>query len=357
VSVLSPSRPRRDGADIEIRPGVVLIHPTIREIGVRILQDGADVTMAPDGREATLIATLNAVKARAMVIRVEHATRCIFEAAPSLEIVAMHGVGTDTIDVDAATDAGVLVLNAPLVNFKSTAEHTLALLMTVAKNVMRGDQAVRTGAFADFRDRHLPMEIEGRSIFIIGLGRVGSEMARKCRAAFNMRVMAYDPLYDVDAMAAKGVERVSMEKGYAEADFVTVHVPLKADTRGLIDTRAFAAMKKGAIFLNVARGPVMDQKALLHALQSGHLAGAGLDVFAIEPVPADDPIVTAPNVILSPHYGGDTVAARNRCSETIARSVLKALAGSQLDGVVNPEVLTQPNYRLGAALAQQISGR
>jgi phosphoglycerate dehydrogenase-like enzyme len=147
-------------------------------------------------------------------------------------------------------------------------------------------------------------------------------------------------------MKEKGVEWVPMEKGYAEADFVTVHVPLKADTRGMIDAAAFAKMKPGAIFLNLSRGPVVEQAALIAALESGHLAGAGLDVFEAEPVLADDPVTRAPNLVLSPHYAGDTLAARNRASSTIARSVLDALNGQAIDGLVNPAVLERSNCRL-----------
>lgn len=325
---------------------IMLIHPTIRQVGIDILSAEAEVTLAENGREDTLIETSNRVGADAMIIRVEHVTRRLLAAAPGLKVVGMHGVGTDTIDVDAATEAGVLVLNAPLVNFRSTAEHTLSLLMAVAKTLFSGDRAVRSGDFAHFRDAHLPMEIDGRSIFVIGLGRIGSEVARKCRAAFNMRVMAYDPLYGPEAMKEKGVEWVPMEKGYAEADFVTVHVPLKADTRGMIDAAAFAKMKPGAIFLNLSRGPVVEQAALIAVLESGHLAGAGLDVFEAEPVSADDPVTRAPNLVLSPHYAGDTLAARNRASSTIARSVLDALDGQAIEGLVNPAVLERSNCRL-----------
>lgn len=327
-------------------PKVLLINPTIREIGVATLKDRADVFLAPDGAEETLVRELNASNADAMIVRVEYATRTLFDRAPNLKIVAMHGVGTDTIDIAAATEAGILVLNAPRANFKSTAEHTVALMLAAAKNVRRGDHAVRAGEFTTFRDTHLPMEVEGRSIFVIGLGRIGSEVARKCQSAFGMRVMSYDPLYDRAAMAEKGVEWMSMSDGLAIADFVTVHVPLNEQTRGLIGTPEFSRMKHGAIFLNIARGPVMDQSALIHALESGHLLAAGLDVFEHEPIHEGDPLTLLPNVILSPHYGGDTVSARDRCSETIARSVLDALAGEHVDGIVNPEVMQSGNFRL-----------
>ena len=330
-------------------PTVLLIHPTIREVGVATLKESAQVYLAPDGREDTLVREANACRADALIVRVEQATRALFQQAPSLKIVGMHGVGTDAIDVDAATEAGVLVLNAPRVNYVSTAEHTLALLLAVAKNVACGDLAVRRGEFTAFRESRLPMEIAGRTLFVVGLGRVGSEVARKCRAAFDMRVLACDPLYDRQAMAAQGVEWTSFERGLAGADFVSLHVPLKADTRGMMDRRAFAAMKPGAVLLNLSRGAVVDQAALVDVLRSGHLAGAGLDVFDPEPVAEGDALTLLPRVVLSPHYAGDTVSARDRCSRTIARSVLAAWAGEPVDGVVNPEVLRSPRLRLSRA--------
>lgn len=330
---------------------ILLIHPTIRKVGVDILKASAQVVLAPDGREPTLIRELAASRADAMIVRVESATRAIFECSPDLKVVGMHGVGTDAIDVEAATQAGILVLNAPKANFKSTAEHTVALMMAVAKNLCRGDEAVRAGEFTSFRNTHLPMELEGRSIFIVGLGRIGSEVARKCGAAFNMRVMSYDPLYDRNAMALKEVEWMSMSEGLATADFVSVHVPLTPQTRGMMNAAAFAQMKPGAVFLNIARGPVMAQSDLIDALLSGHLLGAGLDVFEDEPIAASDPLTRLPNVVLSPHYGGDTVTARDRCSATIARSVLSALSGRVADGIVNLEVLQADNFRLRSCWA------
>lgn len=335
-----------------MRPNILLIHPTIRPVGVDILKARAEITLAPDGGEDTLVEQLNASGADAIIVRVEAATRRMFAEAPALKVVGMHGVGTDAIDLDAATEHGIVVLNTPFVNFKSTSEHALALLMAVTKNIMSGDRAVRDGRFTEFRNSQLPMELEGCSLFVVGLGRIGSEMARKCQAAFGMRIMSYDPAYDEAAMAARGIKRVSFEQGLAEADFVTLHVPLKADTRGMMNAAAFARMKPGSVFINASRGPVVVQSALIEALRSGHLLGAGLDVLDPEPVPADDPINTTPNLVLSPHYAGDTVAARARCSETIAGSVLAALAGGELAGIVNPEVLTRPNYRLGKALSQ-----
>lgn len=333
---------------------VVLIHPTIRPVGVEILEGRAEVTLAPDGDERTVIDAINRTGAQAVIIRVESATRAIFEACPSLCLVGMHGVGTDAIDLDAATETGVLVLNTPWVNYKSTSEHALALLMAVAKKVMPGHRAVQDGAFVAYRNTHLPQELEGKTLFVIGVGRIGGEMARKCRAAFNMRVLGIDPAYDAEELAAKGVEQVTFEEGLAQADFVTIHTPLNPTTRKMMDARAFALMKPGAVFINDARGGVMDQTALLAALDSGHLAGAGLDVFDPEPVPAGDPVTRHPGVVMTPHFAGDTVEARSRCSMTIATAIMDALDGLPPEGVVNADVLSRPNYRLGRLLAAAV---
>lgn len=330
---------------------VALIDPTILPVGVDYLKSRARVTLASDGNEKTLIQTIQEARAQALIVRVEDATRTIFEQCPSLCVVGMHGVGTDTIDIEAATDQGILVLHTPWVNYKSTSEHALALLMSVAKKIMPGHQAVKDGKFVYYRNNHLPTELEGKTVFIIGVGRIGGEMARKCKAAFNMRVLGHDPAYTADELAKKGVEKVSLEDGLRQADFVTIHTPLNPTTRLIMNEHTFSLMKKGATFINASRGGTMDQSALLAALDSGHLFGAGLDVFNPEPVPLNDPVTTHEKIVLSPHFAGDTNEARSRCSETIAKSIIDALDGLPVEGVVNPEVLTRANYRLGHLLA------
>ena len=328
---------------------ILLIHPTIRPPGVDILKAGAEVSFAADGAEDTVLDALKASRADAMVVRVERATRRHFEGAPDLKIVGMHGVGTDLIDIEAATDNGVLVMNTPWVNYKSTSEHALALLMAVTKQILPGHEAVRQGRFVEYRNTQLPAEMEGKTLFVIGVGRIGGEMARKCRAAFNMRVLGIDPAYGAEELVERGAEAISFEEGLAAADYVTIHTPLNATTRKLMDARAFGLMKPGAVFINAARGGVMDQAALVAALDAGHLGGAGLDVFDPEPVAAEDAVCGHPRIVLSPHYAGDTVEARTRCSVTIAGTVLRALDGEAPEGAVNPEVLTRPNCRLRLA--------
>lgn len=329
---------------------VALIHPTIRPVGIEILEKRGEIAMAPNGDEQTVIDTINEAGSQALIVRVESATRPIYEACPSLCIVGMHGVGTDAIDIPAATDNGVLVFNTPFANYKSTSEHALSLLMAVSKRIMPGHRAVQEGEFVSYRNTYLPQELEGRTIFVIGVGRIGGEMARKCKAAFNMRVLGIDPAYTAAQLAEKGVEQVTFEEGLAQADYVTIHTPLNDTTRKIMDARAFSLMKKGAIFINASRGGTMDQTALIAALDSGHLYGAGLDVFDPEPVAADDPITRHPAVVMTPHFAGDTVEARNRCSQTIATAIMDALDGLPLEGVVNPEVISRPNYRLGRLL-------
>ncbi|TMU95463.1 hydroxyacid dehydrogenase [Brucella haematophila] len=330
---------------------VALIDPTILPVGVDYLKSRASVTLAPDGNEKTLIQTIQDAQAQALIVRVEDATRTIFEQCSSLCVVGMHGVGTDTIDIEAATDHGILVLHTPWVNYKSTSEHALALLMSVAKKIMPGHQAVKDGKFVYYRNNHLPMELEGKTVFIIGVGRIGGEMARKCKAAFNMRVLGHDPAYTSDELAQKGVEKVSLEDGLRQADFVSIHTPLNPTTRLIMNEHTFSLMKKGASFINASRGGTMDQSALLAALDSGHLFGAGLDVFNPEPVPLNDPVTVHEKVVLSPHFAGDTNEARSRCSETIAKAIIDVLDGLPVEGIVNPDVLTRANYRLGRLLA------
>ena len=329
---------------------VALIHPTIRPAGIEILEKRGEIALAPNGDEQTVIDTINAAGSQALIVRVESATRPIYEACPSLCIVGMHGVGTDAIDIPAATENGILVFNTPWANYKSTSEHALSLLMAVAKRIMPGHRAVQEGEFVSYRNTYLPQELEGRTLFVIGVGRIGGEMARKCKAAFNMRGLGSDPAYTPEQLAEKGVEQVTFEEGLAQADYVTIHTPLNDTTRKIMDARAFSLMKKGAIFINASRGGTMDQTALIAALDSGHLYGAGLDVFDPEPVSADDPITSHPAVVMTPHFAGDTVEARDRCSRTITTAIMDALDGLPLEGVVNPDVIFRPNYRLGRLL-------
>jgi D-3-phosphoglycerate dehydrogenase / 2-oxoglutarate reductase len=243
-------------------------------------------------------------------------------AGERLRVVARAGVGLDNIDVDAAAAAGITVLNAPDGNTIAAAEHTLALLLAVARRIPAADAALRAGEWG--RARTVGIELRGRTLGIIGLGRIGLAVADRARA-FGMPVVGFDPYASSDVVLRHGIELASLPDLLARADVVTVHVPLTDETAHLLDAGALARLKPGAIVLNLARGGVVDEAALAEALQEGRLWGAGVDVYEREP-PTESPLLSAPNVVLTPHIAASTAEAQIAVAVEIAERVIGALA-------------------------------
>ena len=252
-------------------------------------------------------------------------------AGSRLKVVGRAGVGVDNIDVPAATAAGIGVVNAPTANTLAAAEHTLALILALSRKVAAADASVRRGEWrrADF----MGTELAGKTLGIVGLGRVGLAVAARA-AAFDMRLIGSDPIVTADAAAAHGVRLLDLDAVLAEADIVTLHVPLAAATRGLIDAARLALMKPRALLINVARGGIVDEAALADALSAGRLGGAAIDVFEHEPV-GDSPLLSAPNTVLTPHLGASTAEAQDRASLEVVEGVLDVLAGRPATFQVN----------------------
>ncbi len=252
-------------------------------------------------------------------------------AGTRLKVVGRAGVGVDNIDVEAATRAGIAVVNAPTANTLAAAEHTLALMLALARRVAAADASVRRGEWrrADF----MGTELGGKTLGIVGLGRVGLAVADRARA-FAMNLLGSDPVVSADAAAAHGVRLVEVDQLLAESDVVTLHVPLTAATRGLIDAARLSKMKRNALLVNVARGDVVDEAALAQALVSGRLGGAAIDVFEHEPI-GDSQLLSAPNTVLTPHLGASTVEAQERAALEVAQGVLDVLAGRPATNQVN----------------------
>ncbi len=269
-------------------------------------------------------------------------TRELIEAGARLRVIGRAGTGVDNIDLKAATEHGVIVVNAPTANCVAAAEHTIALLLALARNIPQADQAMRRGEWD--RHRFVGTAITDKTLGLIGFGRVGSEVARRAKG-LGMRVIAYDPYMPAERARALGVELRSLEDVLQEADFVSLHVPLTEETRHLMNARTLALMKPGSYLINVSRGGVVDEEALYQALQSGHLAGAALDVFSEEP-PRDNPLVGLPNVITTPHLGASTAEAQVGVALEVAEAVIAALEGRLPPTVVNapmipPETLAE----------------
>jgi len=265
----------------------------------------------------------------------------LMDAAPRLKVVSNMAVGYDNIDVPAATSRGILVGNTPGVLTETTADFAWALIMATGRRVAEGDRWTRSGKWKTWG----PMILLGHDIHhatlgIVGSGRIGIEIAKRARG-FNMKILYYDVVRrKPEEEKELGLEYVpNLHDLLAKADFVTIHVPLIAETRHMISTAEFAAMKPTAIFINTSRGPVVDQKALYQALKSGQIFAAGIDVTEVEPIPMDDPLLTLDNIIIAPHIASASVATRTKMATMAAANLIAGLKGEMPPNCVNPEVL------------------
>jgi D-3-phosphoglycerate dehydrogenase / 2-oxoglutarate reductase len=267
----------------------------------------------------------------ALIVRSStQATAELLKAGKRLKVVGRAGIGVDNVDVAAATDLGILVVNAPTANLLSATEHTFALLLALARRVPEADASMKAG---EWNRKLTGVELQGKTLGVIGFGRIGQRVADRARG-FAMKVVAYDPFLDAAAARKLEVELLTLDELLARADVITFHTPLTKETRNLLNAERMAKMRKGALVVNCGRGGVIDEEALLAALESGHLGGAALDVFAEEP-PKDLRLVRHRNVVATPHLGAQTREAQERISIETAETVLAALAGSLAIAAVN----------------------
>lgn len=305
------------------RPKVVVAE-AIADVAIETLDAWCDVEVAIGADRDELIAALG----DAVALLVRSATKVDAEmiaAAPMLEVIGRAGVGLDNIDVEAAEARGIVVVNAPDASTISAAEHTMALLLAMARRIPEADASLRAGRW-ERRDL-AGVELYGKTLGILGLGRIGAQVAQRA-AAFGMRIIAFDPFVGDDRAEAVGAQLVSLDDVLAEADFLTIHAPRSADTEGLIDADALASMKPTARLINVARGGIVDEVALTAAIANGTIAGAALDVFAVEPTTVS-PLFEFPQVVVTPHLGASTYEAQHRAGASVVEAVVAALgAGS-----------------------------
>jgi phosphoglycerate dehydrogenase-like enzyme len=265
------------------------------------------------------------------------------KGAADLVVIGRSGAGYDKIDLAACTENDVALFNAPAVLDHSTASTALLFLLALAKRLPEQERITRQARW-DRQDQVMGSEIQGRTLGIIGLGRSGRELVRLV-APFAMRTLAYSPHADPDQAAALGVRLTSLDEVLRVADFVSIHCRLTEETRNLIGPRELALLRPSAFLINVARGPIIDQAALAEILRSRRIAGAGLDVFTIEPLPATDPLTGLDNVILTPHWSASTTDVWQATGKAMAEGMLKAACGAIPDNVVNSEVLSRPGFR------------
>jgi D-3-phosphoglycerate dehydrogenase / 2-oxoglutarate reductase len=266
-----------------------------------------------------------------------HADRDLLARAPNLLIVSSNGAGFDPVDVEACTAAGVLVVNQSGGNANSVAEHALGMLLTLSKRIIQADRVLRREANVN-RNALMGMEVQGKTIGIVGLGNVGRRIAELCKGLLHMKVLAYDPFLSATEMAARGGEKVELDELLRRSDYVSISCPLTKDNRGMIGAREFALMQPHAYFITTARGFIHDEDALAGALRNKLIAGAGLDVWAKEPPPPDHPLLQFDNVLASPHTAGVTKEARINMGRIAAEQLLDALDGKRPPRLINPEV-------------------
>jgi D-3-phosphoglycerate dehydrogenase / 2-oxoglutarate reductase len=268
-----------------------------------------------------------------LIVRSEtKVTADLLDAANSLRVIGRAGVGVDNIDVSAATIRGVVVMNAPDGNTITTAEHTIAMLISLARSIPQASSSLKSGRWE--RKKFVGVELQGKTLGIVGLGRIGRVVASRARA-MGMLIVAYDPFVAPEQARDLEIELAALEEVYARADFLTVHTPLTSETRGLIDREALGRMKKGARIINCARGGLVDEDALYEALTSGAIAGAALDVFSEEPPPADHKLLQLEQVIVTPHLGASTREAQEGVAFTVAEQMRDYLLTGALRGAVN----------------------
>src|SRR2546423_2329650 len=310
--------------------------------------------------EAELIPLV--AETQAMVVRSEtKVTRKVIEAAPKLRVIGRAGVGVDNVDVDAATQRGIVVMNTPSGNTISTAELTFSMLMALARKIPQAHGSMKAGEWN--RKTFQGVELYGKPLGILGMGRIGSEVARRA-IAFGMQVLAYDPYLSLSRAKALQVELVEqLDELYPRVDFVTVHMPLSDETKGMLNAGAFAKMKKGARVLNCARGGIVHEADLYAAIKSGQIAGAALDVYEQEPLPKEFPLRDLPQVIMTPHLGASTEEAQENVGIEVAEAITDYLLNGAVRNAVNLPNLDAKTYaivkpfltlgeRLGKLLAQ-----
>jgi len=305
----------------------VLVRESISDAGIDLLRNRFDVDVDVESALEEIIGRYDAIVVRSAT----KLTADLIDRAVNLKVIGRAGVGVDNVDVDAATRRGIVVANAPDSTVVSASEHTIGLLVALARNIPQAHAALKQGRWE--RNAYGGIELAGKTLGVLGFGRIGQQVARRA-AGLGMRVCAYDPFVAGERFRELGVERVETPEGvYAAADFLTLHLPLTQETRGLVDAAAFAVMRDGVRLVNAARGELVDEGALLDALRFGKVAGAALDVFSAEPY--SGPLLELDNVVVTPHLAASTDEAQDRAGLVVAEQVVAALEGGLVTNAVN----------------------
>lgn len=320
---------------------IVISHPLYQD-GMALLEGKAEIVITNDGDSDRILDSL--IDADAYILRIGKIDRKAIERCEKLKVITRPGVGYDSVDVQAATERGIPVVLCPSANARAVAEHTVALLLACAKNIVESVNETKAGNFG-IRNRYAAVDIVDKMLVVLGFGNIGRQVAKLC-AALDMKVGVYDPFVKRETAEELGyVYYENMLDALAAADFISLHMPSMPSTRGLISAEQFKAMKPTSFFLNAARGDVVDEPALIAALKNGEIAGAGLDVLVEEPFPADHPFMKMPNVVLTPHMAAQSQETVSKLVTMAAKGTLAVLRGEKWPHVANPEVYDHPRWK------------
>lgn len=309
----------------------ILVADPLAKEGVEALKAYADVdvkTGLTKDEIKSIIGEYDAIAVRSET----KVTADIIDAGKKLQVIGRAGVGVDNVDLDAATRNGIMVVNAPTGNTISAAEHTVGLILALARHIPQANQKLRAGEWK--RKEYMGTELRNKTLGIVGFGNVGSEVAKRA-VGLAMRVIAHDPFVSVEFASNLGVKMVTLDEILAESDFITLHTPLSAKTKGLIGEKEIAKMKPGVRIINCARGGIIDEELLLKAVQEGKIAGAAVDVFTKEPAPADNPLLKSEKIIVTPHLAASTAEAQILASTDVAEEIISVLKGDPVRYAVN----------------------
>jgi D-3-phosphoglycerate dehydrogenase / 2-oxoglutarate reductase len=308
----------------------VLVSDPIAEQGIEILKNDLSVDIATGLEPSELIKRIGNYEA--LIVRSEtQVTKEVINAGKKLKIIGRAGVGVDNIDVNAATERGIIVVNAPEGNTISAAEHTIAMMMAMSRNIPQANSSLKSKKWD--RKKFMGVEVRGKTLGVVGLGRIGSEVAKRA-LGMEMIILAYDPFISAERAKDLGVELTTVEDIVRRADYITVHTPLNKETKDLISTKEFAIMKKGARLINCARGGIINEEALAKAVRDGIAGGAAIDVFTKEP-PFENPLIELDRVIVTPHLGASTEEAQINVAVTVAEQIVNALKGLPVKNAIN----------------------
>ncbi|CAM3968524.1 phosphoglycerate dehydrogenase [Paenibacillus alkaliterrae] len=338
----------------------VLVSDPISDLGIQQLVDASDIAVdkKPGLSEDELVAIIGEYDA--LLVRSQtRVTAKIMEAGKQLKVVGRAGVGVDNIDLDAATQRGIIVINAPDGNTITTCEHTFAMMMAVARHIPQAYMKTVNGTWD--RKSFLGVELRGKTLGVLGMGRIGSEVAKRAKA-FDMEIIGYDPFMTEERAEKIGVKLASVDDIVRNADFMTVHTPLTPETRHMIGRAQFEVMKPGMRIVNCARGGIIDEIALVDAVDQGIVAGAAFDVFEVEPPAEDHPFLTHPKIIVTPHLGASTIEAQENVAIDVSEQVIHILRNEPFINAVNmPPIpanlqsILQPYFTLGEKLGSFIA--